>query len=289
MILHEDENLEVWDAHTHFSNLIARPLKFLFKKLAIYEIMDLNFANWSRFKRNSADRTEKNVKLYEQVLDFYHIDKAIHLPVFKLDRKLSYRMNELLPERIFGFGYVNPNSRHLDSDLSDLLENDVLGIKLHPHLMKFTFLSHVEELLKIFHFCAEHKIIILSHTGSHSALKNVVPLLKKSEETVFIIGHSGLCPQVDQALEVARNCPNSYLEISGNPYNSKFMEAIKDPAIGMNKILFGTDLPSLHPRVEMEKILSLPISVEEKRMILSKNLQGLMKKFLGNKFTNLVN
>jgi predicted TIM-barrel fold metal-dependent hydrolase len=125
---------------------------------------------------------------------------------------------------------------------------------------------------------------VLSHTGSHSELKNIIPILKKSDESIFIIGHSGLCPQVSQALKVAKECPNSYLEMSGNPYTYKFMEAIKDPDIRIERILFGTDIPSLHPRVEIEKVLALPISVEEKKMILSYNLENLMKSFLKTKF-----
>jgi predicted TIM-barrel fold metal-dependent hydrolase len=284
VIIYKDEEYRIWDAHTHFSNIVARPLKFLLKKLATFEIMDLIFANWQRFKSVAKDRTEKNVNLYLFLLDFYHIDKAIHLPVFKMDRKLSYRMNELYPEKIFGFGYINPRSKKLDEDLQDLIVNNVYGIKIHPDIMKFTFKAYKEELIKIFQFCAENRIIVLSHTGSHSELKDMIPILKKSDNSMFIIGHSGLCPQINQALQVAKECQNSYLEMSGNPYTYKFVEAIKDPDIGVERILFGTDTPSLHPRVEMEKVLALPLSTEEKRLIFSYNLENLMKKFLKEKY-----
>ena len=285
MIIYQDEEYRLWDAHSHFSNLVARPLKFFLKALSTFEVMDLIFANWQRFKRISKDRTEKNVHLYKLILDFYNIDRAVHLPVFKMDRKLSYRMNEMYPQKMFGFGYINPNSKSLAEDLQDLVKNNVGGIKIHPDIMKFTFKSAYNELITICQFCAENKIIVLSHTGSHSHLKNLIPILKKSEESIFIIGHSGLCPQVSDALQVAKECPNSYLEMSGNPYTYKFMEAIKHPDIGIERILFGTDIPSLHPRVEIQKVLALPISVEEKRMIFSNNLETLMKKFLKEKYS----
>ncbi|MHA1688469.1 MAG: amidohydrolase family protein [Promethearchaeota archaeon] len=284
MILYQDEEYVLFDAHSHFSNLVARPLKFLFKSMAIYEIIDLIFTNWHRFKRISKDRTEKNVYLYKLIMDNYHIDKAIHLPVFKMDRKLSYRMNEMFPERMVGFGYINPNSKHLGKDLEELVAKNVCGIKIHPDIMEFRFKTHVEELIKIFEFCGQNKIIILSHTGSHSDIVNIIPILKKCEESLFIIGHSGLCPQIDHALTVARECPNSYLEMCGNPYTYKFLEAIKDPKIGIERILFGTDIPSLHPRVEIEKVLGMPISVEEKRMIFAKNLENLLKNYASNKY-----
>lgn len=284
MIIHQDEEYVLFDAHSHFSNLVARPLKFLFKNMAIYEIIDLIFAHWQRFKSISDDRTEKNVHLFELILDYYHIDKAICLPVFKMDRKLSYRMNEMCPERMVGFGYINPNSKKLEQDLEELGTENVYGIKIHPDIAKFRFTTHKEQLIQISEFCAQNKIIILSHTGSHSDLINIIPILKKCEETIFIMGHSGLCPQVDHALEVARKCPNSYLEMCGNPYTYKFMEAIKDPDIGIERLLFGTDIPSLHPRVEIEKVLAMPISVEEKRLILANNAENLLKNYLKGKY-----
>jgi len=281
VIIHEEEEYRLWDAHTHFSNLVARPLKFLLKKLSTYEIMDFIFSNWNHAKKTTENRIEKNVNLFKLILDYYHIDRAIHLPVFKMDRKLSYKMNELYPERMFGFGRVNPRSKKLEEQLQDLVENDVIGIKIHPDFTKFTFKGFKEELIKTFQFCAENKIIVLSHTGSHSELKNIIPILKECEESIFIMGHSGLCPQVNQAIQVAKECPNAFLEMSGNPYTYKFMEAIKDPDIGVERILFGTDIPSLNPRVEIEKVLALSISVEEKRMIFFNNLENLIKNFRG--------
>ncbi|TXT53384.1 MAG: hypothetical protein BAJALOKI2v1_1000007 [Promethearchaeota archaeon] len=277
MILYEGEVYRLWDAHAHFSNIVARPLKFLLKKLAIYEIMDLIYANWKRFKRISEDRTEKNVFLFKLIMDFYHIDRAVNLPVFKLDRKLSYRMNKMMPDKMFGFGYIDPTSRKLEGDLQELVESDVDGIKIHPDIMGFTFKKYESEILKICEFCGENRIIILSHTGDHSEVKNLIPILKKCDETRFIMGHSGLQPQIDQALDVARECPNSYLETSGNPYTYKFMEAINDPNIGVERILFGTDIPSLQPRVEIQKILALPISENEKSLIFSGNFENLLK------------
>ncbi len=284
MIIFQDEKYELWDAHSHFSSFISKRLKFVLKYLSTYESMNIIFQNWKQNKKLAKQRLDRNVKFYVKVLDYYQIDKTIHLPVFKLDRKLSYRMSELFPDRILGFSNINPRSTTLDDDLQELVEKNAPGIKLHPDFMKFTFKAYQNELIKIINFCAENKILVLSHTGSHSELINIIPILKKCDSAVFIMGHSGLCPQVNQAIQVAKECPNSYMEMSGNPYTYKFMEAIKDPDIGVERILFGTDIPSLNPRVEIEKVLSLDISVEDKRLIFSKNLENLIKTFLGGKF-----
>ncbi len=278
MILFDDDPYELWDAHSHFSLLISKKLRFVLKYLSTYETMDILFDDWKQNKKGYSDKLERNVHFYIKVMDYYHIDRSIHLPIFKLDRKLSKKMNESFPERLYGFSNINPKSKTLDEDLIELNVNKFPGIKLHPDFMRFTFKDYQEELIKIFNFCAENNIIILSHTGSHSVLENIIPILKKSDDVVLILGHSGLCPQVNQALKVARECPNSFLEMCGNPYTYKFMEAIRDPDIGIEKVLFGTDIPSLNPRVEIEKVFALDISVEERRMIFSRNLKKILTK-----------
>lgn len=276
MIIYEDEKYELWDAHSHFSNLISKKLKFILKYLSTYEIMDLILNDWRKRKDLASKRLERNVLFYIRILDYYHIDRAIHLPVFRMDKMLSLKMNGHVGNRIYGFSNINPRSKTLTEDLEELVKKRYPGIKLHPDFMHFTFKDYHDEILQICNFCAEHNIIILSHTGSHSILENLIPILKHSDNVVFIMGHSGLCPQVDQALNVARECPNSYLEMSGNPYTYKFMEAIKDSNIGIERILFGTDFPSLDPRVEIEKVFALDLSIEERKLIFSENLKRLL-------------
>jgi predicted TIM-barrel fold metal-dependent hydrolase len=93
-----------------------------------------------------------------------------------------------------------------------------------------------------------------------------------------ILGHSGLAPQIDQAIACARKYSNAYLEISGNPYSYMFEKAVKMSEIGVERILYGSDLPSLHPRTEIFKVLTLNISEADKSMILSQNLENLLNR-----------
>lgn len=286
MIIFEDEEYRLWDAHSHWSRMISRILKPILKYLATYELMDFAFSTLKEIKKTAKSKFESKLWLCMSVLDYYHIDRTINLPVFGFDRKISYELQNKYPERVIGFGNVSPNSKNLEEDLHNLVKNNAWGIKLHPHMMKFRFDKQSESVGRIFEFCQENHIIILSHTGSHSEIKNIVPILKNYPNLGFILGHSGLQPQINDAIKAARECPNAYLEISGNPYTYKLLEAIKDRDIGVERILFGTDIPSLNPRVEIQKILALSISSEEKRMIFSKNLEVLLKKFLGDKYNN---
>ena len=118
-------------------------------------------------------------------------------------------------------------------------------------------------------------MIVISHTGSHGNLRDIVAQAKNFPAMPFIVGHMGLGPQVDQACEAAREHENIYLEISGQGYTYKIQQALADPRIGPNKILYGSDFPSLAPQVEMEKILSLNATPEIKQKIFCGNVTGI--------------
>ena len=54
----------------------------------------------------------------------------------------------------------------------------------------------------------------------------------------------------------ARN-PNVYLETSGMPMHTKIREAVD--RIGADRVMYCSDAPFHHPRVEMEKVAVLPV------------------------------
>ncbi len=104
-----------------------------------------------------------------------------------------------------------------------------------------------------------------------------MPVLKGFPKVKFIIGNSGLSHQVDQAIDAAKQCPNVYLELSGGYYQYQFERAVKDPAIGPERMLYGSDRPSLHPLVEQEKVFALPVSEAERELIFWKNMERLLQ------------
>jgi len=47
--------------------------------------------------------------------------------------------------------------------------------------------------------------------------------------------------------------------------------------IGINRIMFGTDFPGVAPQPQVEQILRLPLTEEEKRMILVENAKRVLR------------
>lgn len=84
----------------------------------------------------------------------------------------------------------------------------------------------------------------------------------------------GFGPADQEAIDTAKSLPNFYLETStGNFLN--IQEAIKKA--GSSKVIFGSEYPLSHPAIELQKILMLDVSDQERSDILSGNIKNLLK------------
>lgn len=268
----------VFDAHTHWSKLMSKALRPLLELLSTNEILDYAYSNWNKVKQYSQNNQELKINMYVELMNFYGIDKLICLPIFPFDILFSIQCETKYPDRIVGFGNCNPRAKpdKLEKTFQILKQNKVKGVKLHAQFNKFNVKTHHNEVDNVLELLEENKIIALFHTGSHFDIRDLTPLAKKHNSLRIILGHSGLGPQSDQAIACAIECPNVYLELSGQPYKYMMEHAIKHKEIGVERILYGSDLPSLDPTVEMTKILSLNISEEEKKLILWQNTYNLI-------------
>ncbi|MHA1731405.1 MAG: amidohydrolase family protein [Promethearchaeota archaeon] len=281
----------VVDAHTHWSRLVCRtttrwPLKKLMYLLSIPELVDYITTTWGVSKRESPWKVKNGLRahLFSKVQDLYCIDKCVVLPIFAFDNELVLEMADLLPERVVPFTNLNPrqfssNQAKFERELKWFADSRTRGVKLAAHFQRFHFKVHAAGIERVFAWADESKPrrVVLFHTGSHSDIRDLTPLVKAFPELPVVLGHSGLAPQVDQALELAKQCQNVFLETSGQPYTYKLNEALRDPDIGARRILYGSDIPTLHPFVEQERILDLEASSEEKAMMFAGNVERLLE------------
>lgn len=217
--------------------------------------------------------TKKLVQLYLMLLDKYGIDKAQVFSVIPEDNRFMSRLKKYGNERLFPLGMVVPTRENLNDQLESVREFGLYGLKIHPDFQKLDFKAR--EFSDIFSFCEQHKMLVISHTGSHGNLRDIVAQAKDFPLMPFILGHMGLSPQVDQAYNAAKEYKNVYLEISGQGYQYMIQKAIDDPDIGSERVLYGSDFPSLEPKVEMEKVHALNVSTEIKQKIFHDNLKAI--------------
>lgn len=71
---------------------------------------------------------------------------------------------------------------------------------------------------------------------------------------------------------------NVYVDSCSSLYAIEPDEAVKIiHRYGADKVFFGTDYPMWHPREELQRFMVLPLTDEEREMILHKNFE----KFIG--------
>jgi predicted TIM-barrel fold metal-dependent hydrolase len=97
-------------------------------------------------------------------------------------------------------------------------------------------------------------------------------LAREFPHTTIILGHMGLAPADDEAIEVAARNDNLFLETSVGSYLI-VKEALH--RLGAGKIIFGSEFPLYHPQVELEKIRVLAKEDDLER-VTSKNILALL-------------
>jgi len=271
-----DIQYDVFDVHTHWSNLVCKILKGPLEMAALPQVLDLVFSNWAAVQGRTRNRRERNMEFFRMVLDQFGIDRAILLPVFGFDVEFNIEIGRRFSGRVTSFGMVPPRARDVEHRFERMRQAGVKGLKLHANYQKFSPRLHAAELSRLLGWCSDESMVVLFHSGSHYEIRDLVPLLKPLDDLRVIIGHSGLGNQVDQAVAAAKTLPNAYLEVSSQPYSYMFERALKDPDIGVERFLFGSDLPGIHPFVEAMKVLQFPISEADKRLILAGNAVRLL-------------
>lgn len=268
---------KIFDAHTHWSRLMSKILRPVLELLSTNEILDFTYAKWNEVKTHAQNRQDLKIQMLIELMNYYGIDRLINLPIFPFDVPFSNACEVAYPNRIVGFGNLNPRltEKKLKMTFDFCKQHHIKGVKLHAQFSGFHVKQHATELTRVLDFLDQENIIALFHTGSHFNIRDLSPLIKKYDHLKVILGHSGLGPQADQAIQCAIECSNVYLELSGQPYKYLMEYAIRHKDIGVERVLYGSDLPSLDPTVEMTKVLSLNISEEEKKCILWSNANTL--------------
>jgi uncharacterized protein len=93
----------------------------------------------------------------------------------------------------------------------------------------------------------------------------------------LILGHAGGRYEGHlAAVDLARRCPNVYLDLSGDSYSFGFVEWLVREA-GAERILFGSDVTMFDPRVHLGRVLDADIPTESKALILGGNACRLFR------------
>jgi len=219
---------------------------------------------------------ELDVKGMLSIMNKYNISACI---VFSLPNEVTLDAVETYPRRIFGLVWVNPyEGEKAVSEVKKYIEDfGFKGIKLHPLLD--AFLPDQDVVYPIMDLARKYDVPVLFHCGHppwslpwhFGNLADVYPDVK------IILGHMGHghIVYINGAIEVAKKHENIYLETSGMPMHAKIKEAVE--IVGVDRVLYGSDMPFGHPAFEIEKVRVSGLSEDELELVLGKNALRLFK------------
>ncbi|MGI6605418.1 MAG: amidohydrolase [Firmicutes bacterium] len=176
-------------------------------------------------------------------------------------------------DMLWGLVCVDPHSSEAVQVLEQSLQHGFRGLKLNPMTHQFSFAS--KAIADLASLCGDHGVPVYTHVvySPGASTSKFVSLAKNFPKTNFILGHMGFGPADQEGLEAAARLDNFFLETSTGSF-LHIKEAVH--RAGATKVLFGSEFPLSHPKVELEKILLLDIPASEKEQILGGNIMELL-------------
>ncbi len=197
----------------------------------------------------------------------------------------NFAISLLDNSRLIPFGSVFPSSDLAKQEILRLHEAGVRGIKLHPEYQQF----YVDDksVYPIYGLCAELGMIVTLHCGGdvgymppyHSTPRSIKKMLDDNKDTTFVLAHFGSYGMWEEVSEHICSSSNAYIDTSMSNTVGKISVSVAERIIklhGVEKILFGTDLPWENPRITKEFIESLSLDDSEKNMIFYDNAKRLL-------------
>jgi predicted TIM-barrel fold metal-dependent hydrolase len=203
------------------------------------------------------------------------IDRTVIFPAFADDYRRANRaiarMVATLPDRLIGFAFIHPaaDKGRVEAMVAEAVGPlGLVGIKVHRHDARIT-----REICE----CARrHRLPVLYDVMDEVAIVEL--LAGEYPDVSFIIPHLGSFAdnwRVQLALiDHLERHPNVYTDTAGVRRFDLLEQAVR--RAGAHKVLFGSDGPWLHPRVELAKVQALEISEPDRALILGGNLLRLL-------------
>lgn len=186
------------------------------------------------------------------VRQFSRIFSGKYQPDPKIPNYLVFDAIRRHPDRLDGFVCVNPHDGPGAAAMArDGFDHGCRGVKLAPLVHRFRF--DMPALDEVAGLCGERGFPVYTHVVPNpgSTTADFAALARKFPGTSFILGHMGFGPADIDAVEFAAELPNLYLESSLGNYL-----ILRDALtrLGPTKLIFGSEFPLSHPKVELEKI-----------------------------------
>jgi len=224
------------------------------------------------------------------------------LQTVRTDNELIAALVKRHPQNLIGFGSINlsKSPAYVKEKIGEIDKLGLRGIKLIPTLQFFNPVNVRKKLEMVFKYCEKNGKILMFHTGCDPSVweypefsedanpRHLQPMIQDHEETQVVLAHMGCYSArspgiwLDEALHLGRTHENVWFDISAVMYvvtQKKFVDKIRE-AVGMDRILFGSDYPAvqgLSIQSTVNAVKNSPhLTEEEKTKILNLNAVRLL-------------
>ncbi len=223
-----------------------------------------------------------------RVMDENRIEKALVFPLneknhdenFLSTNQRNLDLQRARPERVLCGFRVDPN--HNFQKTLDFAEREKIRVmKLHPTAQGFklsspAFRNLLDELAS-----RNYKPLVYLHTdiipveGTRcqdlNCPRDVIKTARRYPDFAFVMAHCGRwCESTEKGIAQVGNV---YIDTSIAPL---FLIRKYLSILGADRILYGSDYPYSHPRIEQEKIFLLGLSPRDTEAVLAGNFRKLL-------------
>ena len=177
-------------------------------------------------------------------MDKAGVDKAVVFTfIEKMDNVYVSRMVRKFPDRLTGYALLNSFDKDTDQQfMHAIFELGLRGLKLDTPRRGFA-LNSFDLLNPVMSICSTYRLPVIAYGANDNPYTHPYKygeLAARYPKVNFILAHMGILYATGQAIEMAKEHSNLYLETS-NANASAIRDAIKKA--GAEKVLFGTDTP----------------------------------------------
>ncbi len=194
------------------------------------------------------------------------------------------------PDRLIGFGCLNPFDPHASREAIRCLDGGLKGIG-ELAFYDFGIADGADEsLAPIMAICRERNVPVLIHTNepighmypgkTPNTLAQIYRLIQKFSQNTIILAHWGGGIFFFNLLkrEVKANLQNVYVDTAASPflYDPEIYK-VAVQVIGADKILFGSDYPLINPSRYFSEMQTAGLTKDEIEAICDHNALKLLK------------
>ncbi len=209
-------------------------------------------------------------------MDAGGIDKAVACSLGQMiDNDYIRTVQERHPDRIVGFGQVNPRAADAVEEIARCADAGLHGLKLHPTMHGYHFCDH-GLLDPVMEAAAEHRLTVLVNAldDPFCAPLSIEEIVAPFPTVPVLIAHMGTIWNLMEAILVARRTPNVYLETSG----AQLLDVrTAYEQVGADKIVMGTDWPGNDFDLERAKIARAIPDPDDRAKVEGGNLARLLR------------